>query len=196
MTVRKTADNTVIVVSGLPRSGTSMMMRMLEAGGLPVLKDDLRTPDIDNPAGYYEFEPVKKTKEDPSWLDNAGGRAVKMVSRLLRDLPQTHEYRVLFMRRRMEEILASQRRMLKRLGTEAESVSDDEIGSLFAQHVEETLRWLAARSHFHVMTVDYANLLGTPDNVLRDIAEFLDADLDVGRMVQVVDRSLYRERKP
>ena len=189
------AEKAVIIVSGLPRSGTSMMMRMLEAGGVRVLKDEQRTPDIDNPAGYYEFEPVKRTKEDSSWLDQAGGKAVKMVSRLLRDLPRTKEYRVLFMRRRMEEILASQRRMLDRLGTEQGHVRDEEIGTLFEQHVNEILSWVANQDNFHLLNVSYGDLLAEPKTVLRQVGEFLGVDLDTQQMVQVVDRSLYRERK-
>src|SRR5262245_35974300 len=97
------------IVSGLPRSGTSMMMRMLETGGLPVLTDDVRTPDDDNPNGYYEFEAVKQTKQDDSWLQSSEGKAVKMVYRLLYDLPKDRSYKVLFMRRKMEEVLASQK---------------------------------------------------------------------------------------
>jgi len=170
-------------------------MRMLEAGGVRVLKDEQRTPDIDNPAGYYEFEPVKRTKEDSSWLDQAGGKAVKMVSRLLRDLPRTKEYRVLFMRRRMEEILASQRRMLDRLGTEQGHVRDEEIGTLFEQHVNEILSWVANQDNFHLLNVSYGDLLAEPKTVLRQVGEFLGVDLDTQQMVQVVDRSLYRERK-
>lgn len=172
-----------------------MMMRMLEAGGVTVLKDELRIPDIDNPAGYYEYEPVKRTKEDPSWLDHAGGKAVKMVSRLLKDLPRTSEYRVLFMRRRMEEILASQRRMLDRLGTEEARVPDEEIGALFEQHVNEILGWVARQDNFHVLNVSYGDLLAEPRTVLQQVGEFLGVDLDTQQMAQVVDRSLYRERK-
>jgi hypothetical protein len=189
------SENAVFVVSGLPRSGTSMMMRMLEAGGIPVLKDDLRTADIDNPAGYYEFESVKRTREDPSWLDQAGGKAVKMVSRLLRDLPPTKEYRVIFMRRKMEEILVSQRRMLDRLGTESGHVSDEEIGALFEQHVTETLQWLGSQDNFRVLNVSYGDLLANPMPVLQTVERFLEVRLDTQKMAQVVDRSLYRERR-
>ena len=103
------------VVSGLPRSGTSMMMRMLEQGGLPVLIDGVRTADDDNPNGYYEFEAVKQTREDASWLEGSEGKAVKMVYRLLYDLPPDRAYRVLFMTRNLDEVLASQRVMLTRL---------------------------------------------------------------------------------
>ena len=112
MTTKNNAE--IIIVSGLPRSGTSMMMRMLEAGGIPPLIDNLRRPNEDNPGGYYEFEPVKRTKQDPSWLTTAGGKVVKMVYRLLYDLPTGYEYRVIMMRRTLEEVLASQEAMLKR----------------------------------------------------------------------------------
>jgi len=105
-------EKTVIVVSGLPRSGTSMMMQMLDAGGVEVLTDNLRLPDEDNPKGYYEYEAVKATAEDPSWLDDAGGRAVKMVYRLLYDLPADRRYRVVFMKRDLEEVIKSQEVML------------------------------------------------------------------------------------
>ena len=87
----------VTVVSGLPRSGTSMMMRILEAGGMDVLTDQIRTADVDNPRGYYEFEPVKKTKDDPSWIPEAAGKAVKMVYQLLYDLPDGFHYQILMM---------------------------------------------------------------------------------------------------
>ena len=111
-----TDNKFITIVSGLPRSGTSMMMRMLEAGGMPVITDNLRTADDDNPRGYFEFEPAKKTKDDPSWLNAAEGKAVKMIYKLLYDLPDRLEYRVLIMRRNMQEVLTSQRKMLDRMG--------------------------------------------------------------------------------
>ena len=106
----------VTVVSGAPRSGTSMMMRMLAVGGIAPLTDGVRVPDTDNPHGYYEYEPVKRTKADDSWLGQAAGRAVKMVHLLLRDLPADRSYRVILMRRDLTEMVTSQRRMLERLG--------------------------------------------------------------------------------
>jgi len=121
----------VTIVSGLPRSGTSMMMRMLDKGGLPVLADSIRVADEDNPRGYYEFEPVKKTAEDASWLEDAEGRVVKMVYRLLYDLPSNRRYRVIFMRRHMDEILASQKKMLVRKGMADNVPPDEEIAALF-----------------------------------------------------------------
>ncbi len=106
----------IIIVSGLPRSGTSLMMQMLDRGGIPVVTDQVRVADDDNPRGYYEFEAVKRTKQDSSWLTGARGRAVKLVSSLLYDLPPTERYRVLFMQRELEEVLESQEKMLARLG--------------------------------------------------------------------------------
>src|SRR5215471_15035568 len=109
-------EKEITIVSGLPRSGTSMMMRMLEMGGMPVIIDQVRQPDVDNPRGYYEFEPAKKTKTDTSWLNHAPGKAVKMVYRLLYDLPSKFTFRVLFMQRKLDEVLVSQRTLLVRQG--------------------------------------------------------------------------------
>src|SRR2546428_1479705 len=106
----------ITIVSGLPRSGTSMMMRMLDAGGLPVLVDNIRKADDDNPYGYYEFEPVKRLSSDSSWLREARGKAFKMVYALLYELPKDYDYRVIVMQRKMDEIIASQRAMLCRQG--------------------------------------------------------------------------------
>ena len=107
----------IVVVSGLPRSGTSMMMKMLEAGGIPPVTDELRTADDDNPKGYYEFERVKQMdKGDTAWVADAQGKVVKVISALLKHLPSSHNYQVIFLRRHMSEILASQRKMLIRRG--------------------------------------------------------------------------------
>ena len=112
-------DQEIIVVSGLPRSGTSLMMQMLAAGGVEVVTDHVRTADTDNPRGYYEFELVKKIKQDASWLPEARGKAVKMVSQLLYDLPAGEKYRIIFLERDLDEVLVSQEKMLERLGRTA-----------------------------------------------------------------------------
>ena len=100
-------DDVITIVSGLPRSGTSLMMQMLEAGGMPVLTDGIRDADEDNPRGYYELEAVKRTKDDPAWLHGAPGKVVKMIYLLLYDLPTTYNYRIIFMRRPLSEVVAS-----------------------------------------------------------------------------------------
>ena len=185
----------ITIVSGLPRSGTSLMMRMLAAGGLPVLIDGLRKPDPDNPRGYYEFEPVKQTKADPSWVAGAGGKAVKMVSRLLPDLPPGYRYRVVFMRRNLEEILASQQRMLLRKGIPHDPVADAEMARLFTSHLVEMERWLAAQENFTVIYLWYNELLSNPQQALHRLDEFFRRTLDVSRMAEIIDPALYRNRK-
>jgi hypothetical protein len=181
------------IVSGLPRSGTSMMMRMLEQGGLPVLTDDVRAPDDDNPNGYYEFEAVKQTKEDPSWLDGSEGKAVKMVYRLLYDLPADRSYRVLFMRRNLEEILASQKVMLQRHGL-ADGVKEAQMAALFRAEIDAFYKWVARQPHIELTDVDYNRMVQQPRLEIGRINQFLSGALDEGAMAGVVDESLYRNR--
>ena len=130
----------ITIVSGLPRSGTSMMMRILEAGGMRILKDEIRKADEDNPAGYYEFEKVKELKKDPSWLENAKGKAVKIISSLLEHLPERYIYKIIFIHRNMEEILDSQRQMLIRRGEATNEVSDEKVGKMFLKHLKKNRR--------------------------------------------------------
>jgi broad-specificity NMP kinase len=185
---------TIVIVSGLPRSGTSMMMKMLEAGGLEVLTDRLREADEDNPKGYYEFERVKQLEHDKSWLPKAEGKVVKIISQLLHHLPSDYAYKVVFMRRRMEEILASQERMLVRRGEEGGKISDDKLAALFRQHLERVQGWLDAQPNFDVTYVSYNQVLENPRDEAERIDAFLDEPLDVERMATVVDPSLYRQR--
>jgi len=187
--------DTITIVSGLPRSGTSLMMNMLQAGGLATLVDNIREADDDNPLGYYEFEKVKELKEDQSWLQDARGKVVKVVSAHLQDLPTSYSYKVIFMRRRMEEILTSQRQMLTRRGEPTDRVSDEEMAALFAAHLDRVTNWLARQPHMPVLYVDYNELLRDPTPSLGNINQFLGGGLDTGSMAQVVDPALYRQRR-
>jgi hypothetical protein len=184
----------VTVVSGAPRSGTSMMMRMLAAGGLPPLTDHVRQPDRDNPHGYFEYEPVKRLTEDASWLAEAEGRAVKMVHVLVRELPPGHEYRVLLMRRRLDEVVASQRLMLERLGQPAGNLTDERKAEIFRAQLDETQRWVAAQPGFTCLAVDYNALVQDARAELERVAAFLGGGLDLDAMAAVVDPGLYRNR--
>ena len=183
----------VTIVSGAPRSGTSMMMRMLDRGGLAPLTDGVRAPDRDNPQGYFEFEPVKRTKEDPSWVPSAAGRAVKMVHLLLRDLPAGPEYRVVLMRRKLDEMVASQRRMLERLGRDPGTLSDERRVQLFGAQLDDAERWLTGRAGFTWLRMDYTALVESPRPHLERLSEFLGG-LDVDAMASVIDPALYRNR--
>lgn len=190
-------NETIIVVSGLPRSGTSMMMSMLEAGGLAPVTDGIRTADEDNPKGYYEFERVKKIKEDQSWMPGARGKVVKMISQLLLHLPtQGYAYKILFMRRRMEEILASQRQMMLRRGTIKESGPDDrEMGDMLAKHVDQVLKWVDKQPCMELLEVDYNAMLKSAAPHIAAVNAFLGGNLNTAAMTAVVDKNLYRQRK-
>ncbi len=185
----------VIVVSGLPRSGTSMMMQMLEAGGVAVLTDRARAADEDNLKGYYEFERVKALPQDTAWLKEAGGKAVKIVSELLRRLPADHAYRVIFMRRDLREVLASQGQMLVRRGVASSGVSDDRMAEVFRKHLREVEAWLEGQPNVAVFYADYNGILKEPARWAEEIGRFLGGRLDVKRMAGVVDGVLYRQRK-
>lgn len=190
------ASNEVVVVSGLPRSGTSMMMKMLEAGGIPPLTDEIREADKDNPRGYYEFERVKKLdKGDSAWLPQAEGKVVKVISALLKHLPDNYQYKVIFMRRHMPEILASQRKMLVHRGEDADSMDDEQLANLFNKHLAEIEQQLAQRENFDVLYVHYSDALSDPQTAAEEVARFLGRDLDIERMVGVVDPQLYRNRR-
>lgn len=186
----------IVVVSGLPRSGTSMMMKMLEAGGIPPLTDEIRTADKDNPKGYYEFERVKKMdKGDTEWLPQAEGKVVKVISALLTHLPDDYHYKIIFMQRHMPEILASQRKMLVRRGEDAESMDDERMAELFAKHLRAVEQQMAQQENVDVLYVHYSDALQDPQTAAERVVEFLGKDLDVERMVGVVDPNLYRNRR-
>lgn len=172
-----------------------MMMRMLAAGGIPPLIDNIRVADEDNPRGYYEFEPVKKTKEDASWLATAGGKVVKMVYRLLYDLPEGYEYRVVFMQRKLEEVLASQHVMLDRKGKPTGDLPPEKLHGLFRAELDKVDEWLRERPHFKVLHADYNETLGNPAPTVEALNSFFGGDLDTAAMLKVVEPQLYRQRK-
>lgn len=184
----------VVIVSGLPRSGTSMLMKAIHAGGIEPIIDHIRQADEDNPKGYYEFEPVKKTKEDASWLENAAGKVVKMVYRLLYDLPTDHSYRVIFTQRNLKEVLASQNKMLERSGNGGGGISDEQMESLFTAELGKCEKWLAERPNLKVLYINHRDMINDGLAQAQKINDFLDGGLDIDAMVAVVDPTLYRNR--
>lgn len=184
----------ITIVSGLPRSGTSMMMRMLEAGGIPPLSDGQRAADENNPRGYYEFEAVKKLPEGKyAWLAQANGKAVKVISALLEYLPAGYPYRVVFMERDLAEVLASQRRMLLRNGRQ-DDISDAELMALYQSHLAQVKQMLRQRTGMPVLYLSYNDLIVNPAPGIQQLDRFLGGVLEQGAMRAVVDQTLYRER--
>ncbi len=186
-------NDAIIVVSGLPRSGTSMMMRMLEAGGVPVLTDGLRAADEDNPRGYYEYDRVKKLREDAGWLPDARGKAVKIISFLLPELPNAFRYRIIFLHRAMGEVLASQRKMLKRRGKE-DDISEERMTALFEKDRERALDWIARSPAVEALHVEHRDALERPHAVAERVNMFLGGGLNVVAMAAAVDPALHRQR--
>ncbi len=182
----------IIVVSGLPRSGTSLVMQMLQRGGIEVVTDGHRAADIDNPRGYFEFEGAKSIKHDSSWLPAARGKAVKLVSQLLYDLPASEFYRVLFMDRDLDEVLKSQEKMLRRLNRPTAPV--EHVRRSFQVHLARLHAWLQEQPHMNVLVVPFAELMQRPQGQAARIAEFLDGRPDSAAMAAAIDRTLYRNR--
>ena len=185
----------IVVVSGLPRSGTSMAMKMLEAGGVQPVQDGIRTADEDNPKGYYEHERVKDLHKetDRTWLTAARGQAIKIISFLLTHMPETNNYQVIFMRRDLKEVLASQSKMLDRRG-ESNDTSDEQMTQVYKDHLWKVNRLLKRRKDFQVLDLDYRGVLEDPQSAAENIRDFLGRDMDIEKMVGVVDKNLYRNR--
>ncbi len=187
----------IIVVTGLPRSGTSMLMNMLLDGGVPILTDGIRTADRNNPRGYFEYEPVKELDKnnDLVWLPRARGKAVKIISFLLTWLPETYDYRVIFMHRDLNEIIASQNTMLARSQDLNDTEDDSRTRRAYEDHLAQVERFLASRRCFFSLSVGYRDTIDDPKREARRITEFLDRPLDIDRMVASIDPHLYRSRR-
>lgn len=184
----------VTIVSGLPRSGTSMMMKVLEAGGLPIVTDNIRIADEDNPKGYYELEQVKALKDgDDSWIQEAPGKVVKVISSLLEFLPPGYSYKIIFMRREIAEILASQKQMLMRRGEPSDG-DDGQMAENFQEHLKRVRVWLANQPNMEVLYVDYNELMSDPEPAITSVADFLGLGEHLQAMLAVPDKKLYRQK--
>ena len=185
----------IAVVSGLPRSGTSLMMQMLAAGGIPPLTDDQRAPDESNPRGYFEFEPVKRLRTDRLWIGRAQGHAIKVIHLLLRELPTDGQfvYRVILMHRSMAEVLASQRAMLERQGKV--TADDVMLAKVYQSQLDQAEQWLISQPAFSVLVMDHQAVLKTPESAANAANDFLGGGLDVGAMTRAVDPKLYRQQQ-
>lgn len=186
----------IIIVSGLPRSGTSMLMKMCESAGIEIVSDGIREADEDNPKGYYELERVKELDKntDKSWLKELRGKAVKIISFLLRDLPATNNYKVLFMVRHLDEILASQSKMLERRNESSGDISDEQMKEHFENHLFRVKYLLQHSDHFDVLYLEHKDMIAKPREQAERISRFLGEQFDLDSMAAVVDRKLYRNR--
>jgi hypothetical protein len=185
----------IIIVSGLPRSGTSLMMQMLHAGGLEVVTDNHRPADQDNPRGYFEYEPVKAMRRENSWVREMEGKGVKVISALLVYLPADLDYKVVLMQRPLAEVLASQQAMLQRLNRQGSTAGDAVLGEIFGRQLTQTEAWLAQQPHISVLPVNYRDALGNPGGTAEAVARFIGLPLNIAEMARVVEPSLYRQKQ-
>jgi Sulfotransferase domain len=194
---RRKYGEPIVIVSGLPRSGTSMMMKMLEAGGVPIMTDAIRTADVDNPKGYYEYERVKELEKetDKSYVREGRGKALKVISFLLKELPDDNFYRIVFMRRDLGEVISSQNKMLDRRGEQ--SITDDEMmAEAYRNHLAAVRIMVRKRPNFEILEIRYDQAVKSPTDAARAVNAFLGGRLDEAKMRAAVDEELYRNRRP
>jgi hypothetical protein len=187
----------IVIVSGLPRSGTSMLMKMLEAGGMEIVSDGVRTADDDNPKGYYELERVKKLDKDSdkSWLKPMRGKAVKIVSYFLKYLPESNHYKVVFIERNLEEVIVSQNKMLVNRGKPLDPDGGKGMIRNFESHLWKIKHVVLDKPWFEVLYINHRDILSDPKVAAKKIYRFLDEKLDEAKMAAAVDPKLYRNRQ-
>ena len=195
--LRKKLGPPVIVVSGLPRSGTSMMMKMLEAAGVELFVDNIRTADEDNPKGYFEYEPVKELDktEDRSWIRESKDKVIKIISFLLPHLPSDCYYRIIFMNRDLHEVMASQNKMLKRRGEPVDEDGGEKMIGIWQRHLRKMKFTLAERENIDVLEVSHRDVISAPREQAQRVSGFLGGKYDLDAMAGVVDPQLYRNRR-
>ena len=190
----KLLKDPIIVVSGLPRSGTSMMMQMLEAGGIDVFTDNERAADENNPKGYYEHEAVKRLANDKKWLPKAKNKVVKIISHLLVHLPEKYNYKIVFMERDINEVIQSQHKMLVKLGKAKANTYPAGLNMTFKENVEKIKIWAKKHHNVDILTINHKDIINNPTAEAGKIKTFLNLDLDIEKMNSVVDKSLHRTK--
>jgi len=193
---RKKQGDPIVVVSGLPRSGTSMLMKMLEAGGMAIMTDSERVADIDNPKGYFEYERVKDLEKetDKSYVREGRGKVLKVISFLIKDLPDDNDYRVIFMRRDLDEVIASQNKMIQRLGTDDSTAAEEAMKEAYRNDIVRTRLLCKKRPNFELIEISYKSTVGDSEATARSVNAFVGGQLDEAAMRGAVDGSLYRNR--
>jgi len=183
----------ITIVTGLPRSGTSMMMQMLAKGGLDILSDEQRIADDNNPKGYYEYADVMRLHVDNDWLDKGVNKCIKVIAQLLQNLSEKYDYRLIFMQRDMDEVLSSQTTMLNRLQSQQEA-ENDSLRKAYNVQLNQIDRWIKSKSNIETLYVNYKETICNPEKTAQAVNVFNDSSLDVNKMCAAVDPALYREK--
>ncbi len=187
---QRNLKDTLVIVSGIPRSGTSLLMQMLNNGGMEILADDIRKPDESNPKGYLELEAIKKLAQDNSCLKNQTGKAVKVISHLLKYLPEEQKYKIIFMNRDMNEIIKSQQKMLNK----NEKKYSKELIKAFLKELKHVKQWVKEQPHKEMINLHYKKIIKHPMKAIDKIIQFLGIPLDKEAMRDSIDPRLYRSK--
>ena len=191
----KNVTGTIYIVSGLPRSGTSMMMQMLEKAGLDILTDKIRKPDESNPKGYYEHEEIKKLATNKKWLKNAVGKTIKVIAQLLLQLPAKYHYKIIFMNRDIDEVVKSQHKMLVSKGKAKEDTFPVNLKITFVKTIKKVQFWANKNHNVEILYMNHKDLIEQPEKEALKIIEFLNLDIDSKKIASVIDKKLYRTKK-
>lgn len=183
----------IIVVTGLPRSGTSLMMQMLDNGGAELLVDGVREADADNPKGYLEFEKTKSLASDNSWVENAKGKVIKIVAPLLENLPAEYDYKVVFMYRNVDEVVQSQTKMLERNGQSGANLTPEKLKAVLNYQLEMAAKMLTDKG-VATIRIPYRRTLDQGEEMAQAVKDFVGLDLDTEKMISAIDKDLYRNR--
>jgi predicted AlkP superfamily phosphohydrolase/phosphomutase/tetratricopeptide (TPR) repeat protein len=186
----KYKKNQIVIVSGLPRSGTSLLMQMLKKGGLDVLSDENRKADASNPKGYFEYQPVMSIHKNNTWLELAQDKSVKVVAPLLKFLSPKYRYKVIFMKRDLGEVIQSQQKMIGK-NTDVLPVN---LFEAYQKQMNQVEVWKNKEPSVELIYVDYKEVLNHPEASIKKVIDFVGTDLDMSQMVSCVDHSLYRNK--
>ena len=192
--IKEKSKESIVIVSGLPRSGTSLVMQMLEKGGMEIYTDNKRKPDENNPKGYYEHENVKNIIYNKTWIKDIGNKAVKIISHLLFHLPATYSYKIIFVQRDMDEIIFSQHKMLVSMGKARKGDYPGHLEISFRKNIYQIKEWFKDNPNIETLFLNYKDIINSPLHKANRICDFISLDLDVKKMVSTVDKKLYRNR--
>ncbi len=183
----------ITVVSGLPRSGTSLMMQILEVNGFDILTDNVKTADESNPKGYYEYGKVKKIIKDNNWISEAEGKTIKVIVQLLFYLPLNFNYKIILMERNIDEILDSQAKMLQMLGNKKQ-IPSDILRKTFQQQMDKSINWMQLQPNIESVRISFGNLFRSPDEELKKLIHLFDGKIEYDISRNVINPALYREK--
>jgi hypothetical protein len=187
-------EKEITIVSGLPRSGTSLAMQLLQAAGIEPYTDGIRSADVHNQKGYFESAKVLTLLSDKSWVSQATGKSLKVISTLLKYLPAEFQYRVVFMERSMDEIVLSQQRMLEGLGKKGAGIAPDRLAAIYAKELETVWAWMDKQENIEALRISYNALLERPLSVMPELIQFIGSRATPEELARVLDHNLYRSK--